>query len=144
MIHGIFPVIPTCFTVEDELDLNSQARVIRFALDCGAHGVVFPGVASEYNFLSPSERGELIAFVVKEVGGAVPIVGGASASSTDAAIAAGTRAMENGIEHLMIMAPSGLEKNLAAHQEFFGEISASLPGAKNHSSECSNSHRRRA
>ncbi|MDF1739149.1 MAG: dihydrodipicolinate synthase family protein [Verrucomicrobiales bacterium] len=130
MLKGIFPVIPTLFNDDNSLDLEGQRQVVRFALDAGAHGVVFPGVASEYNFLTPDERGELIGLVAKEVDGRVPIVGGASAPTPEEVIVAGQQAASNGINHLMIMAPGALEKNLEAHQAFFREVSSGLPNAE--------------
>ncbi len=130
MLKGIFPVIPTLFNEDNSLDLEGQRQVVRFALDAGAHGVVFPGVASEYNFLTPDERGELIALVAEEVDGRVPIVGGASAPTPEEVIVAGQQAASNGINHLMVMAPASLEKNLEAHQSFFEQVSSGLPNAE--------------
>ena len=92
MIKGILPVIPTLFTDDDTVDPGALRSVVRFALDAGAHGVVFPGVASEYNFLSDEERGGLMSVVFDEVGGRVPIIGGASASTSEEAIVAGQHA----------------------------------------------------
>lgn len=60
MLQGIFPVIPTLFTDDNALDLEAQRQVVQFALKAGSHGVVFPGVASEYDFLTPEERGTQI------------------------------------------------------------------------------------
>lgn len=130
MLSGIFPVIPTLFTTTNELDLEAQRRVIRFALESGAHGVVFPGVASEYSHLSLAERETLLALTAEEVGGRVPLVGGASAASAADVIAAGQIAMRHGIRHLMIMAPQGLGTDLAAQQRFFADIAAGLPDAE--------------
>jgi dihydrodipicolinate synthase/N-acetylneuraminate lyase len=130
MLQGIFPVIPTLFTDDNQLDLAAQRKVVQFALNVGAQGIVFPGVASEYNFLSPEERGTLIALVAEEVAGKVPIVGGASAPTAAAAIAAGQQAADHGIHHLMVMAPHGLGQDLAAHQTFFAEITSALPQAQ--------------
>lgn len=130
MLEGIFPVIPTLFTEANALDLESQRSVVRFALEAGAHGVVFPGVASEYNFLTSEERGELIALVAKEVGGRVPIVGGASAATAGEVIVAGEQAAASGIHHLMVMAPKGLGSDLDAQHAFFAEIISALPEAE--------------
>jgi 4-hydroxy-tetrahydrodipicolinate synthase len=47
VLQGILPVIPTLLSDRNEIDLPAQRRVIRFALEAGAHGLVFPGVASE-------------------------------------------------------------------------------------------------
>ncbi len=126
MLKGIFPVIPTLFTDDNVVDPDSLRRVVRFALSAGAHGVVFPGVASEYNFLSSEERGDLMAVVFDEVGGRVPIIGGASAATSEEVVVAGQQARQHGIDHLMIMAPSGLGQDLDAHREFFVRITAEL------------------
>lgn len=130
MLSGIFPVIPTLFTTTNQPDLEAQRRVIRFALDAGAHGVVFPGVASEYSHLTLPERETLLALTAEEVAGRVPLVGGASAATAVEVIAAGTIAMRHCIGHLMIMAPQGLGNDLAAHRAFFAEIADGLPGAE--------------
>lgn len=130
MLQGIFPVIPTLFTARNELDLDAQRRVLRFALDAGAHGIVFPGVASEYSHLSLPEREQLLALVAEEAGGKVPLVGGASAPTAADVVAAGTIAMRHGIRHLMIMAPVGLGSDAAAHRNFFQQVAAGLPGAE--------------
>jgi 4-hydroxy-tetrahydrodipicolinate synthase len=130
MLQGIFPVIPTLFSDRNTLDLAAQRRVIRFALDAGAHGLVFPGVASEYSHLSLPEREQLLALVAAEAGGKVPLVGGASAPTTADVIAAGSVAMKHGIRHLMIMAPVGLGSDGAAHRAFFEQVAAGLPGAE--------------
>lgn len=130
MLQGIFPVIPTLFTDANALDLDAQRQVVQFAINVGAHGLVFPGVASEYNFLTPEERGELIALVAEEVDGRIPIVGGASAATAEEVIVAGQQAAANGIHHLMIMAPQGLGKDLDTHRLFFAEIAKGLPDAE--------------
>ena len=126
MIKGILPVIPTLFTDDDTVDPGALRSVVRFALDAGAHGVVFPGVASEYNFLSEEERGGLMSVVFDEVGGRVPIIGGASAATSNEAIDAGQHAKDHGINHLMIMAPSELGQDVDAHREFFARITTEL------------------
>ena len=130
MLQGIFPVIPTLFTNDNQLDLDAQAKVIRFAIDAGADGLVFPGVASEYNHLTASERSTLLELLGKETRGAVPLVGGASASSAEEVIAAGIAARAHGIEHLMIMAPQGLGHDVEKHRAFFAEIAKALSGSE--------------
>ena len=130
MLQGIFPVIPTLFTARNELDFTAQRRVIRFALEAGAHGLVFPGVASEYSHLSLPEREQLLALVAAETAGKVPLVGGASAPTANEVIAAGSIALKHGIRHLMIMAPVGLGADVAAHRTFFQQVAAGLPGAE--------------
>ncbi len=130
MLQGIFPVIPTLFTNRNELDLAAQRRVIRFALDADAHGLVFPGVAIEYSHLSLPEHEQLLVLVAAETAGKVPLVGGASTPAANEVVAAGTIAMKHGIRHLMIMAPVGLGSDVAAHRTFFQQVAAGLPEAE--------------
>lgn len=130
VLQGIFPVLPTLFTAGNELDLVAQRRVLRFALDAGAQGLVFPGVASEYSHLSLSEREQLLALVAEEAAGKVPLVGGASAPTAADVVAAGAIAMRHGIRHLMVMAPLGLGSDVAAHRSFFRHVAAGLPDAE--------------
>lgn len=130
MLAGIFPVIPTLFANDNTLHLEAQRKVLQFALESECHGVVFPGVASECDYLSLSERDELLGLVVDEVNGKVPIIGGASAADLEGVIAAGQQAKKHGIAHLMIMAPQRLGQDLDAHSRFFCEVTKALPNAQ--------------
>ena len=127
-LAGIFPVIPTLFDDAGSVDGDAMRRVVRFALDGGAHGVVYPGVASEYASLSWSERVDLTALVSEEVAARVPIIAGASAATTDEVIAAGKLAMDHGIARVMILAPATLGAEVGAHQERLAAVAAELAG----------------
>src|SRR3954470_18042223 len=84
--RGVYPAICTPFTADDDVDLEAQRRVVRFALDCGSHGVVAFGLAGEVLKLSPDERRELTDVIVDEVGGAVPVFVGVGAPSVRVSI----------------------------------------------------------
>lgn len=127
MLHGVFPVLPTIFDDDGQLDVSAQKRVVQFALAAHADGVVFPGVASEYNYLTTEERSNLLRVVVDEVDGRIPIVGGASSTSSAESTALGMAAGSLDIRHLMIMAPAGLGDDVEAHKQFFLDIAENLP-----------------
>ena len=55
--RGVYPAICTPFTREDAVDLEAQRRVVRFALDCGSHGIVAFGLAGEVLKLSATSAG---------------------------------------------------------------------------------------
>lgn len=55
-LRGIFPIAQTPFTTGDKLDLKALAAEVEFVHRCGAHGFVWPQMASEYATLSESER----------------------------------------------------------------------------------------
>lgn len=127
MLKGILPAIPTCFTNEGQIDIEAQKKVIQFVISTGANGIVFPGVASEYNYLTSDERVELIQLLVAEVNGRLPLVAGIGSSSKEETILLAKEAIKNGIDHFMLMAPKRFERNIQKHQSFFQEVADALP-----------------
>lgn len=127
---GILPVLPTPFTSEGAVDASAMRRLVRFALDCGVDGVVFPGFASEVEKLDGAERSQLLAVVAEEVAGRVPIIAGASAGSAVEVIGHGRAAATVGVDHLMIQPPIAIGREVAAVTAFMAEVAAGLPGAR--------------
>ncbi|WP_417766606.1 dihydrodipicolinate synthase family protein [Stappia sp.] len=129
-LSGILPVLPTPFTDAGEVDASAMRRLLRFALDCGVDGVVFPGFASEVEKLDGAERSRLLAIVAEEVGGRVPIIAGASAGSVAQVIEHGRAAAAVGVHHLMIHPPVAVGSEAAAVTAFMAEVAAGLPDAR--------------
>lgn len=57
-LRGIFPIAQSPFNGKGALDLEALAAEIRFLDRCGAHGAVWPQLASEWDALSNRERME--------------------------------------------------------------------------------------
>jgi 1-pyrroline-4-hydroxy-2-carboxylate deaminase len=55
-IRGIFPIMATPFTPANQVDYEDLAKEVDFMHRCGAHGMVWPQLASEYKFLTREER----------------------------------------------------------------------------------------
>src|SRR5260370_12786205 len=55
-VRGIFPIMQTPFSGSDKLDTEVLAKEVKFLDKCGAHGVVWPQLASEWSTLEPDER----------------------------------------------------------------------------------------
>ncbi len=130
MLKGIFPVLPTCFSNEGTLNLNEQRKVIQFAINSGAHGIVFPGVASEYDYLTREERNTLIELLAEEVGQRVPVVAGVSAPEIKEVIALMEDAGKHDISHFMLMAPAHLGSDLSKQTNYFADITSAIPAGK--------------
>ena len=123
-LNGVMPILPTIFNSDGVIDQVGTHRVLEYVIDAGAAGVVFPGLASEYDTLTRDERLEMTDLVGKWIDGRVPFVVGASATTQeDAALyaAAGARA---GATTAMILTPHKLAGDLPAMAEFFREIHA--------------------
>ncbi len=119
---GIFPVLATPFADDGSLDLDGQRAVVRFALRCGADGVVCFGMGAEVNKLTPGERRRLCEAIVAEVDGRVPVLVGVGAESTHHAVALARHAHACGAAGIVI--PPPMTSNLAADEldPYFGAI----------------------
>lgn len=78
---GIWPIATTPFTAGGRLDLPGLSNVIDHILRSGAHGLVYPAIASEFQTLESDERRMAVEHVISVVAGRRPVIVGIS--STD-------------------------------------------------------------
>jgi 2-keto-3-deoxy-L-arabinonate dehydratase len=72
--RGIFPVVPTTFTEQGALDLESQKRCVDFMIDAGSDGLCILANFSEQFVLSDEEREVLTRTILEHVAGRVPVI----------------------------------------------------------------------
>lgn len=127
--RGIYPAICTPFTPDDEVDLESQRRVVRFALDAGSHGLVLFGLAGEYPKLTAAERMRVIDAVQDEVDGSVPVFVGVGAESAPASCELARYAAQAGAACLVLPAPLSSASAGEGLVDFFTRVAGevSLP-----------------
>lgn len=102
---GVYPILATPFDDEENLDLESFDRLIRFMADAGVDGVTILGVLGESNRMLDAERERLVAAAVKAAAGRIPVIVGASHAGTKATIGLCRMAEELGAGAVMV-APS--------------------------------------
>jgi 4-hydroxy-tetrahydrodipicolinate synthase len=124
--RGVYPAICTPFTEDDEVDLDAQRRVVRFALDCGSHGIVAFGLAGEVLKLSTDERRRLTDLIVDEVGGAVPVFVGVGAPSTRVSVELARHAEAAGASCVVVPAPLSGVLDDDALVDYFLRIAAAV------------------
>ncbi|MGC8787127.1 MAG: 4-hydroxy-tetrahydrodipicolinate synthase [Anaerolineae bacterium] len=102
---GVYVVVCTPFTEDDELDEAALRRHIRFLLDAGVHGVIPTGSTSEFAALSEAERKKIVDITIEEVNSRVPVVVGTAAVSTRDTIMYSQYAEKAGADGVMIVPP---------------------------------------
>jgi dihydrodipicolinate synthase/N-acetylneuraminate lyase len=122
----VYPAICTPFTADEAIDLEAQRRVVRFALECGAHGIVAFGLAGEVLKLAPDERRQLLDVILDEVGGAVPVFVGAGAPSMRASVELARYAEAAGASCVVLPAPLVGAPGAAALVDYFVRIAAAV------------------
>ncbi|MBC7234092.1 MAG: 4-hydroxy-tetrahydrodipicolinate synthase [Chloroflexi bacterium] len=102
---GVYVVVCTPFTKDEDLDEEALRRHIRFLLDAGVHGVIPTGSTSEFAALSEAERKRIVDITLEEVHGRVPVVVGTAAVSTRDTIMYSQYAEKAGADGVMIVPP---------------------------------------
>lgn len=118
-LSGVLPVLPTIFDSQGAIDEQGTCRVIEYIIGAGAHGIVYPGLASEYDRLSPEERLRMTRRVGERIGGRVPFVVGASAATPEDAIAYAAAGAGAGACAAMILTPASFAGDIEAMADFF-------------------------
>ncbi len=105
IMHGIFPVVQTAVTDDGELDIPSLEKEVGFCIDCGVHGLVFPVLGSEFQYLTEGERQQLLEVVVAQAGGQVPVVAGVAGTSKAQALECARRAATTQADAFIALPP---------------------------------------
>jgi 2-keto-3-deoxy-L-arabinonate dehydratase len=103
--RGLFPVVPTPFDQQGELDLESQKRCIDFMIDAGSDGLAILANFSEQFLLSDEEREVLTRTILEHVKGRVPVIVTTTHFSTKVCAERSRRAQDMGAAMLMVMPP---------------------------------------
>ncbi|MBB6091307.1 4-hydroxy-tetrahydrodipicolinate synthase [Povalibacter uvarum] len=121
-LSGVLPILPTIFTTSGAIDEAGTRRVVDYIIGAGARGIVFPGLASEYDTLTRDERLHLTQLLGGWIGGRVPFVVGASAASTDDAIAYAAAGAKAGAAASMILTPKTFADDPAGMRDFYRAV----------------------
>ena len=123
-ISGVCPVLATPFDDDGVPDAPGLARIAEFAIRCGADALVYPGVASEVEQLSDSERNALLDVLATTARGRVPFIVGATAAHLPATILHLHKAASLGAAAAMVMAPARLAGDTAALIDYYRSLAA--------------------
>lgn len=104
-LRGVFPVVPTTFTPEGALDLESQKRCVDFMMAAGSDGLCILANFSEQFTLSDEEREVLTRTILGHVKGRVPVIVTTTHFSTQVCAERSRRAQDAGAAMVMVMPP---------------------------------------
>jgi len=121
---GVFPVLPTVFTERGDVDADGMKAVVDYVVASGADGLVFPGLASEYDMLSLDEREAGIALIGAAVAGRVRFVVGASSDDVGDSLRLAAAGAAAGASAAMVMTPRALGPDVDALSDFYGGLGA--------------------
>jgi dihydrodipicolinate synthase/N-acetylneuraminate lyase len=103
--RGVFPVVPTTFTENGDLDIPSQLRCIDFMIDAGSTGLCILANFSEQFVLSDEDRQILTRAILAHVDGRVPVIVTTSHFGTRICAERSRAAQDMGANMVMVMPP---------------------------------------
>lgn len=113
-LRGIWNITPTPFDTDGALDEPSLRTLTDFTVARGVDGMTILGVLGEAGKLGDAERDRVIATVVEQAAGRIPICAGTSHAATDQCIALSRRAQQLGAQAIMVAPPKLARPNDAA------------------------------
>ena len=128
MLRGVFPVLSSPFHSDGSCDPVGLGRLIAYAKRAGAHGSVYPAIASEFATLDEAERRMMVDTALSACRAeGLPLVVGISSDSPTRSRILAEQAVAGGAAAVMLMVPrraSGSSRDLAA---FVREAMEGLP-----------------
>lgn len=126
-LHGVIPAHILPFSPDLAIDFDSfEGALACMTAPEQVTGIVCNGHAGETASLSPEERGQVIRFVVKQVGQRMPVIAGIFAQATAEAIAQVKDARRQGARAALIFPPtifaSGAVRQPEVPVRFFRDI----------------------
>ncbi|WP_253626086.1 MULTISPECIES: dihydrodipicolinate synthase family protein [unclassified Bradyrhizobium] len=103
--RGVFPVAPTIFDANGNLDLDGQRRCVDFMIDAGSHGNCILANFSEQFVLTDAERETVMHTVLEHVAGRIPVIVTTTHFSSAVCAARSREAEAAGAAMVMIMPP---------------------------------------
>lgn len=128
ILEGILPVLPTPFKEDGDVDLEAMEQVARFCVDAGASGLVFPGVASEYDHLSSWERLSLLRIVCQVADGRTPVICGGGKGEPEEIGTNIRSAQEMGVVAAMVLVPNRFAGDEDGATRFIKSVIEYAPG----------------
>lgn len=123
--RGVFTISATPFAPDGALDLDSTDRLVDFYLERGVHGLTILGIMGEAHKLSHDESVTFSRAVLRRVGGAVPVLVGASHPGLDNLVRLARDVMESGAAGVMVSPAMGLRSEDQV-LGYFGRVFAAL------------------
>jgi dihydrodipicolinate synthase/N-acetylneuraminate lyase len=126
---GVYPIAPTTFAENGDVDIPSQKRCIDYMIDAGVNGICILANYSEQFTLTDDEREQLTTAIIDHVAGRVPVIVTTTHFGTRIAAERSKRAQQAGAAMVMLMPPyhgATLRANDAGVETYFKTVADAI------------------
>lgn len=104
-LTGSIVALVTPFKEDKSVDWAALERLVDFHLTNGTDGILVLGTTGESSTMTDREDFEVAEFVIKQVAGRVPVIGGSGSNSTAESLNKSLGLVERGIDGLLLITP---------------------------------------
>lgn len=122
LCRGIIPAILTPFTKTEDVDYRELKIHVRRMLDAGVHGIFCLGTNGEFYALNELEKMKIVATVVDEVNGKVPVYAGSGDIATRTVIHLTNEFKKLGASAVSIVTPYFINPSQHELYKHYGRI----------------------
>lgn len=124
MIQGSMVALVTPMTSDNQIDWSALQKLVAWHLEQGTHAIVAMGTTGESATLDVDDHLKVIASVVEQVAGKIPVIAGTGANSTSEAIELTQAAKDRGADACLLVTPyynKPSQKGLFLHHKAIAE-----------------------
>ncbi|MDX8430913.1 MAG: 4-hydroxy-tetrahydrodipicolinate synthase [Candidatus Algichlamydia australiensis] len=105
MFYGSIVALVTPYKENLEVDYETLRALVRFQVESGTSAIVALGTTGEHLLLTDAEREDIVATVVEEVAGRVPVIVNVGVAATTQSLLNAKRAKTLGADALLVITP---------------------------------------
>lgn len=126
-LAGIHPILYAFFTADGRLDREAMRAQVEACVRNGAHGIAALGLATEVSKLTPDERRQVMAWLLEDVAGRLPVAITVFGETPDIQIAFVREAARLGASWAILQPPPTRPLPEAELLRFFGKVADASP-----------------
>ncbi len=131
-LRGYFPIVPTAYDSDGQVDLASMRRLTEYLITSGAQGMSPNGGDSEARYLAEGERMRSLDAIMETNAGRIPVLVGCSAPTTQESARLCAHAQRAGADAVFVMPPANwtgtLQDPLVGDEEMLAHYQAICEG----------------
>ncbi|OIQ07701.1 4-hydroxy-tetrahydrodipicolinate synthase [Moorella thermoacetica] len=125
--RGIIPAMATPTDAEGNINEGALRKLVNHLIDGGVHGLFPVGSQGEFFALTLEQKKKVIATVIDEAGGRVPVYAGTAALTTREAIETTKMARDLGVDAVSILTPFFTNLSQKEVMEYYLAIAEAVP-----------------
>lgn len=104
-LTGSIVALVTPFKADGAIDWEALERIVDYQLEGGTDGILVLGTTGESSTMTDAEDIAVAEFVVRQVNGRVPVIGGSGSNSTAESLRKSLELQKRGVDGLLLITP---------------------------------------